>query len=68
MNAWTLEKSLPGNDNFLDLISLPDRIDHFETVDNLPKTGMFPVQVAGVGPGVADKELGSPCIPSSVGH
>ena len=56
------------NDNFLDLISLLDRIDHLETVDNLPKTGMFPVQVAGVGPGVADKKLRSPCIPTSMCH
>lgn len=56
------------NDYFLHYISLPDLIDHIQPFVNFAKDSVLAVEVFGVFPVVANKELGSARISPSVRH
>ena len=49
-------------------IAGPDGIDHLQPIYHLAEAGMVAVEVSGIGPGVADKELGTTGIAACMCH
>jgi len=66
---YVYDKELFFNDHyFFNYISLTDIIDNIKTFINFPETGMYAVEVAGIGAAVADKKLGTTGIFTGMSH